>query len=161
MRASIVVKSTNVPRCQFIIQAVFSQHLWEMCQLSEPLCPQTHTHKNNILHYHKSIANSTAAISKIIILSFLISDLSYPQITRFILASWLAPGVSSLLIGLNQSSAPADWSKSKWWFPWFVLFQSSGEARWLNHLTGADYHPSWARQIGSIKSVISRISCFE
>ncbi len=53
----------------------------------------------------------------------------------FIPQSWLAPGVLSLLIGLIQSSAPADWSKSKRWFSWFVLFQSSGVLRQLNHLT--------------------------
>lgn len=91
--------------------------------------------QKNPSSFYNSIAFSKAAIAKAISMVYQKVTFLAILIIWFIPQSWLVAGVSSLLIDLIQSSALADWSKSKWCFSWFVLFQSSGVLHRLNHLT--------------------------
>lgn len=133
MRKSIV-KSTDALLCQGIIWPMFSSaSMWNVPTFLS-LSMSQHTHKNNN-NFHDSTANFQAAIAETISTYTNKWPFSHPLILWFIPNAWLVPGVSSLLIGLIQRITLADWSESKQWFSWFVLFRSSGVRRSLNHLT--------------------------
>lgn len=105
------------------------------CANSLSLSRSLSKHRKTFPHFHNSIASSRAAVAKAINMVYQKVTFLAILIVWFIPQSWLVAGVSSLLIGLIQSYALADWSTSKWWFSWFVLFQSSGVLCRLNHLT--------------------------
>lgn len=102
----------------------FPYHLCRMCQLSECLCLSTHTPKKTILIFITALPILGQPLQKQLA--------RYTNKWPFLPSNYMV--YSTVLIG-SRCFISADWSKSKWWFSWFVLFQSSGVLRRLNHLT--------------------------
>lgn len=149
MRTRTVIISTNVLLCQSIICVIFSPIISVECA--------------NFLGF------SVSRRTKIKVFMTVFAVLGQPLqksaahctnkwpfpasvIIWFIPQSWLTAGVSSLLIGLIQSSAPADWSKSKRWISWFVLIRDSGVLRRLNHSTRLIIPPPEPRKLVQSKA---------
>lgn len=136
--------------------------IWEMfppaitCQLSEPLPLSTHTHKKNPPHF--------PALP-------ILRQPSQKQLAWYTNKWPLCHSnymvYPTVLIG-SRCLISAVWSNSKFYLGWLVkikamilLISEFWSASLTKPLDGADYPTSWARQIGSIKSLISWISCFK
>lgn len=139
----------------------FPKHLYGMCQLFESL--SLSKHKKTPPHFITALPFLRQQLQK-----QLAWYTGIPKSDLSCHSDYMV--YSTVLIGC-RCFIFADWSNSKFCSGWLVkikvmlllicLISEFWSAAQTKPLDGADYPTSWVRQIGSIKSVISWISCFK